>query len=942
MYPDSRYSITWNSNDVKSLSLYYTFDDATWTKIDHKINSVLRSYSWKVPQINKPIKIKISADENEEIFDISDNFVFVNNDLHNNIFSFQKKTIDPVRILPLGNSITFDNRSKDTRVVEDKIGYRFPLFNLLHNKGYSFEFIGSEHAGSNFFSNDENAGFPGIRSSELANLLITGRRYQPFYSIDQQITPGPYLETYNPNIILIHIGTNNNDNPVDGTIPDYMEQILDEIDRYEQDNDVDVIVILARIIDRVPNENYVTALNNNVVEMALDRVNNPLNNAYPDRIIVVDMESGADIDYVIDSMGTIGNGIFGDMNDALHPNDKGYQKMANVWFEALDSILDTPIIINKQPSTKFVIEGETVEFIISATSLTPITYQWKKNGIDLVGENDSILILENVKDDLNNSVYTCQVTSWGKSIESNQGLLIVTNSNSRVSSNILTFYEFNEGTGKLVHDRVTENLPLNLEINSIGSYEWFYNSLKISESTIIQSENKPKKLYDSLINSNEITVELWLKPESTIQNGPARIITFSPSRFERNFGLLQNGNRYEFRLRTSSTDNNGIPSLISNAETVTTNLTHFLYTFSDNDTAKMYINGVLQKEMHLSGVFNNWDSTYLFGIANEFNDSKPWLGTYYLIAIYNRALNENEIQHNFSKGVSHFTNINAPTNLIVEVNQQEKINLTWVDNSSNEIGYKILRKESYQQNFEFIDSVLSNVSVYTDNSAEEGKKYSYCVVAFNNFGISESSNISGIFKKLNNPTDLTAIINDQNFVELSWQDQSQSELGFIIESKPAIQDSNYKVIGTVNSNTVNYIDTVPKFISPYYYRVYAFTNDTISQYSNEYLINVVDVKSDKVEFSTDYELFQNFPNPFNPTTNITYNLLEESTVKLELYDILGQKVFELVNEVQKQGKYEFLFNASNLSSGTYLYKLNATSTSTGKVFEDFRKLILIK
>ncbi|MBK7105276.1 MAG: T9SS type A sorting domain-containing protein [Ignavibacteriae bacterium] len=939
---NSRYSITWNSNDVKTISLYYTSDDENWVKIDQGISSDLRSYSWKVPQINKPIKIKIFSEENKEIFDVSDKFVFINNNLSSNIFSFQKKTIDPVRILPLGNSITFDNRKDDTRVVEDKIGYRFPLFNLLQNKGYSFEFIGSEHAGFNFFSNDENAGFPGIRSSELANLLITGRRYQPFYSIDQQITSGPYLETYNPNIILIHSGTNNNDNPVDGTIPEYMEQILDEIDRYEQDNNVEVIVILAKIIDRVPNQNYVNTLNNNVEEMALDRVNNPLNDAYPDKIIIVDMENGANIDYAIDTMGTIGNGIYGDMNDALHPNDKGYQKMANVWFEAIDSILDSPILINKHPISLSVIENNTVEFLISASSSLPLTYQWKKNGLDLVGENDSVLTIENVGVELNESEFICQLSTWGKTLESNSAFLNVTAKDLRVSSNLQVLYSFSESSGKIIHDNLEVTNPLDLSINSTSNYEWFYNSLKISNSSHIQSIDKPSKLFNSIISTNELTVELWIKPQSAIQNGPARIITYSPSRFERNFGLLQNGDRYEFRLRTTATDNNGIPSIITDAGKVTENLTHIVYTLSSEDTAKLYLNGVLEKTMHLNGTFDNWDANYSFGIANEFNDDKPWFGTYYLTAIYDRSLTNDEILHNYSIGVSNFTDMEPPQNLNIQLTDENEIELTWEDTSLDELGFVILRKDYNQLSFELIDSISSNSSTYIDNTAVEGIKYEYCIVSYNSFGISESSNIVNIYKPLPNPINLSGTNNLNGQVELTWEDKSSSEIGFIIETKPAIQDSIYKIIGTVNANEVIFTDTTNKFYSPYVYRVYAFTTDTNSLFSNEFIINVVDIKDENLYENNEFELYQNYPNPFNPTTNIVYSISEDSKVSLTIYNVLGQELKKLVDQVQSTGKYQIIFDAKDLPTGIYYYLITATSISTGKVFDNCKKLTFIK
>lgn len=85
-----------------------------------------------------------------------------------------------------------------------------------------------------------------------------------------------------------------------------------------------------------------------------------------------------------------------------------------------------------------------------------------------------------------------------------------------------------------------------------------------------------------------------------------------------------------------------------------------------------------------------------------------------------------------------------------------------------------------------------------------------------------------------------------------------------------------------------------------------------------------------------YILYQNYPNPFNPFTKIKYQLAKNSNVTLKIYDLLGKEVATLVNESLKAGIYETEFNASNLSSGIYYYRL-----ITGD-FSDTKKMILIK
>jgi Secretion system C-terminal sorting domain len=87
----------------------------------------------------------------------------------------------------------------------------------------------------------------------------------------------------------------------------------------------------------------------------------------------------------------------------------------------------------------------------------------------------------------------------------------------------------------------------------------------------------------------------------------------------------------------------------------------------------------------------------------------------------------------------------------------------------------------------------------------------------------------------------------------------------------------------------------------------------------------------------DYNLSQNYPNPFNPTTKIKFYLKQTGKVKLDIYNILGQQVAELINQELPSGFHEVEFNASGLASGTYIYRLNA-----GNKFTSVKKMILEK
>ena len=114
----------------------------------------------------------------------------------------------------------------------------------------------------------------------------------------------------------------------------------------------------------------------------------------------------------------------------------------------------------------------------------------------------------------------------------------------------------------------------------------------------------------------------------------------------------------------------------------------------------------------------------------------------------------------------------------------------------------------------------------------------------------------------------------------------------------------------------------------YAYRLKQIDNDGTYEFSK-----VIEID---VDAPLGYELSQNYPNPFNPTTTIKFSLPEAANVKLSLYNIIGETVALLVNEFKEAGVHTINFNASDLNSGIYFYKLEADN------FVKIRKMSLIK
>jgi hypothetical protein len=102
-------------------------------------------------------------------------------------------------------------------------------------------------------------------------------------------------------------------------------------------------------------------------------------------------------------------------------------------------------------------------------------------------------------------------------------------------------------------------------------------------------------------------------------------------------------------------------------------------------------------------------------------------------------------------------------------------------------------------------------------------------------------------------------------------------------------------------------------------------------------ITLTGVENSKTQIPEDYELEQNFPNPFNPSTKIEFFLKQSGKVKLDVYNLIGQKVAELINEELSAGFHNVNFNASDLASGIYIYQLKVDNK-----FNSAKKMILAK
>ncbi len=196
------------------------------------------------------------------------------------------------------------------------------------------------------------------------------------------------------------------------------------------------------------------------------------------------------------------------------------------------------------------------------------------------------------------------------------------------------------------------------------------------------------------------------------------------------------------------------------------------------------------------------------------------------------------------------------------------------------------------------------------------------------------------------PQNIQLSVTSDEYAKITWSANSEPNIsGYEIER---IESNGWEKIATVTTTSfIDYdVSINPMFLDGISWRVRA--KNTSSQYSpyseivstSNGVLHKKNVKNNQQKEKTIEEITtystQNYPNPFNPTTQINYQIPKEGHVSLVVYNSLGQEVKTLVNENKGIGNYNVEFNAVNLPSGIYFYKLQS-----GK-FKQVKKILLVK
>jgi hypothetical protein len=206
--------------------------------------------------------------------------------------------------------------------------------------------------------------------------------------------------------------------------------------------------------------------------------------------------------------------------------------------------------------------------------------------------------------------------------------------------------------------------------------------------------------------------------------------------------------------------------------------------------------------------------------------------------------------------------------------------------------------------------------------------------------------VSGLNNPVLLPVELTSFVSNVSGrqVNLNWE--TKTEINFSkFEIERALASTKD---ATVTWASVGTLQAAGNSNSP---KKYSYTDKNLQAGKYQYRLKMIDNDgsyklSDVVETAIavpkDFALSQNYPNPFNPSTKIDYQVPVDAKVILEVYNITGQKVVELVNQDQQAGYYSVNFGASKLASGVYIYRIAATAKASGNNFSSIKKMMLLK
>ncbi|MGC1458629.1 MAG: LamG domain-containing protein [Steroidobacteraceae bacterium] len=231
----------------------------------------------------------------------------------------------------------------------------------------------------------------------------------------------------------------------------------------------------------------------------------------------------------------------------------------------------------------------------------------------------------------------------------------VASGQNRYTTSQIALYEFKTGTGTIAYD--TSGVEPELDLNLTGNYTWDagWGVVFAPGSKAQGTTTSSQKLYNMITSTGEFTLEAWVSPANVAQTG-ANIISYSGGPKLRDATLAQNAMSYAANVRSSVTDTNGAPALVTNVTSMLAQaaLQHVVLTYDPVNGRKLYVDGVYSGDVDAAGggTLANWDNTFALVVGNETSGTvNQFQGELRMVAIHNRALTLAQIQQNYAAGV---------------------------------------------------------------------------------------------------------------------------------------------------------------------------------------------------------------------------------------------------------------------------------------------------
>ncbi len=234
---------------------------------------------------------------------------------------------------------------------------------------------------------------------------------------------------------------------------------------------------------------------------------------------------------------------------------------------------------------------------------------------------------------------------------------IVASGSNRFDANVIAKYEFQTGTGNTAYDTSGVDPAADLTLSGpAGSVTWAGGwGINIAPGGKAQASTAAsKKIYDLIQSTGEFSIEAWVAPASVAADN-SYMVSYSGGDMARNFTLGQTKQDYDFMLRNSASDLNGMPQLATPdaAMALQASLQHVVLTYDPVNGRQIYVNGVNTGVVDPAkgDTISNWDASFALVLGNEVSGDRSWSGLIKFVAIHDRALTAAQVVQNYKAGV---------------------------------------------------------------------------------------------------------------------------------------------------------------------------------------------------------------------------------------------------------------------------------------------------